>query len=86
MGDVIHARFGGPSEYDEALFRQALREEIRENGGSLTQLSIKTALLRTVHIATVFDIEDADALDEYIGVIHGLLEREREMYRGTWSP
>ncbi len=77
MGEVIHASFGGEAEYDEALFRQALHEEILENGGSLTHLSIKSALLRTVDIATVFNIEDPDALDMYVNAIHEVLERER---------
>ena len=35
MGNVVNAAFGGKPGYEEALFRQALREEIQENGGHL---------------------------------------------------
>lgn len=86
MGEVVHATFGGTSGYDEALFRQALREEILENGGSLTHSTIKSAFLRTVDIATVFKVEDPDALDQYVDITLTLLKREQVLAGEHWSP
>ena len=86
MGDVVHTSFGGKPGYDEALFRQALREELQDNGGSLTHGAIKSAFLRTVDVATVFHIEDPDALDGYVGATLEILELEQSLAGENWSP
>ena len=86
MGDVIQASFGSEPGYDEALFRQALREEIRDNGGSLTHGAIKSAFLRTVDVAEVFNVEDPDALDHYVTATLGILELEQSLAGENWSP
>ncbi len=78
MGNVVNAAFGGKPGYEEALFRQALREEIQENGGHLTHHAIKGAFVRTVEIAVVFEAEDPDILDRYVGTTFALLAREAE--------
>jgi hypothetical protein len=86
MGDVVYATFGGVPEYDEALFRQALNQEMRENGGNLTHAAVEDAYLRTVEIAAVYKEEDPVALDEFVGITLSLLERERELIGQDWSP
>lgn len=86
MGDVIHASFGGEPGYDEALFRQALREEIQDNGGSLTHGAIKSAFLRTVDIAEVFNVEDPEALDQYVSATLEILELEQRLTGENWRP
>jgi hypothetical protein len=86
VGDVIQATFGGTTGYDEALFRQALREEINDNGGTLTHEAIEHAFLRSVEIAGVFKIEAPDQLKEYVDITYALLDRERTLAGEHWRP
>lgn len=86
MGDVVYATFGEVPEYDEALFRQALNQEMQENGGNLTRAAVEDAYLRTVEIAAVYKEEDPEQLDMFVGVTLSLLERERDLIGQDWSP
>ncbi len=86
MGDVVYATFGVIPEYDEALFRQALRQEMRENGENLTHDAIESAFLRTVEIAAVYKEEDPEQLGMFVDLTLTLLEHEREVVGQDWSP
>lgn len=78
MGDVVHTAFGSKPGYEESLFRQALRAELDQNEGHLTHDAIRAAFLRTIDIAKVFEAEDPDKLDRYVGTTFALLAREAE--------
>ncbi len=86
MGDVVYATFGDIPEYDEALFRQALRQEMRENGENLTHDAIESAFLRTVEIAAVYKEEDPEQLSMFVDLTLTLLEHEREAEGQDWNP
>lgn len=86
MGDVVHATFGSTLGYEEALFRQALNQEMNENGGILTHGTVERAYLRTVEIAVIYKEEDPKQLDMFVEITLSLLERERDLAGQDWSP
>ncbi len=88
MGDVVYATFGigDVPEYDEALFRQALNQEMNDNGGYLTEKAIESAYLRSVEVAAIYKEEDPEQLTMFVGITLALLEREREIVGENWSP
>ncbi len=88
MGDVVYATFGNGDapEYDEALFRQALSQEMNDNGGNLTEKAIEDAYLRTVEVAVIYKEEDPEQLNMFVSITLTLLEREREIVGENWSP
>ena len=86
--NVVYATFGNGNipDYDEALFRQALNQEMLDNGGNLTTQAIEEAYLRTVEVAAVYKEEDPSALGEFVEITLALLERERDIVGQDWSP
>lgn len=89
--NVVYATFGvgglpDPPDYDEALFRQALNQEMLDNGGHLTEKAIEDAYLRTVEVAVIYKEEDPDQLNQFVGITLALLERERDIVGENWSP
>ncbi len=83
MGNVIQASFGDQATgYDEAVFRQALREEVKENGGELTRACIGKAFERSLEIATPMKEEDPDQFEDYVNITYILLIREHEAQGG----
>ncbi len=84
--NVVYATFGGDTGYDEALFRQALNQEMNKNGGNLTQEAVEAAYLRSTEVAAIYKEEDPKQLDTFVGITLALLERERDLIGQDWSP
>jgi len=83
VSNVIQASFGSPRlAYDEALFRQALREEVKSNGGELTHACIAHAFERTLEIATPMKEEDPEQFEDYVNITYILLVQEHEAAGG----
>ncbi len=79
MSNVIQASFGDQTTgYNEALFRQALREEVKENGGELTRACVANAFERSLEIAAPMKEEEPEQFEEYVNITYILLIREHE--------
>ena len=86
MGDVVEAMFGCKPVYEEALFRQALRKELDENGGILTTNAIEAAYVSTLEVAKLYKENDPDQLRDYVDITYALLEREQKLAGEHWRP
>ena len=84
MNNIVE--FPGTTGYDEALFRQELGKELDNQAGVITDEAIDRAFLKSLPDAQTIKEQDPNAYEDYIQLMHSVLEREQALGGQNWRP